>query len=335
VKIGGFDTDRRVLIVAEIGNNHEGDFALAEKLVVRAAESGADAVKVQTIVPELLVSPLEQERVEQLRRFQFSYEEFVHLGRTARREGLLYISTPFDLTSVDALEEHVDAFKVASGDNTFYPLLSRICRTGKPLVVSSGLTDWRQIKHVHDYILARRSRATADDLAFLHCVCAYPVPAADANLAVIGTLKQLGVTVGYSDHTLGIEAAVLSVAAGARIVEKHFTIDKEYSSFRDHQLSADPADLEEMVRRIREAECLLGCHEKRLLECERSLRTAVRRSIVAAQDLSKGHRLTREDLIWTRPGGGLAPGGEDELVGRVLAERLPAGTAIRPGHFCD
>ncbi|MCK4304166.1 MAG: N-acetylneuraminate synthase family protein, partial [Candidatus Eisenbacteria sp.] len=259
MRIGNHDTDQRVLIIAEIGNNHEGQYGLAEEMIERAARAGADAVKFQTIVPERLVSPRQAERIAQLKRFQLSDEDFTGLSQVARRAGVLFISTPFDLGSVATLEPLVAAYKVSSGDNNFIPLLDRICRTGKPILLSAGLTDWVEIKRSCGHIRDQwRTRGIDPGLGVLHCVSAYPVPPAEANLAVIGRLRELGVTTGYSDHTLGIEAAVLSVAAGARIVEEHFTVDKNYSSFHDHQLSADPADMQELVRRVREVETFLG-----------------------------------------------------------------------------
>lgn len=336
MKIGTIDTDQRVMVVAEIGNNHEGDRALAERMVREAAAAGVDAVKFQTIVPERLVSVQEQARIEQLKRFQLGYDAFAVLSRVAREEGLLFFSTPFDLESADALAPMVDAYKIASGDNTFYPLIERVCRTGKPLMVSLGLTEWEQAVHIHDFIRTQwDTHGVHQDVALLHCVCAYPAPEDETNLAVIRRLAEIGDTVGYSDHTMGVDAAVLSVAFGARIVEKHFTVDKNYSPFRDHQLSADPGEMAELVRRIRQVETLAGSREKQVNACEEGNRIPVRRSVVAARDLEAGCTICIDDLGWVRPGGGLAPGDEALLVGRSLDRAVRSGEMILKDYLRD
>lgn len=331
MRIGRFDTDRRVMVIAEIGNNHEGDFDLALELIALAARAGADAVKFQTIVPERLVSVGEADRIAQLRRFQFCPEQFAELAERAEREGVLFLSTPFDLDSVSILNPLVPAFKIASGDNTFWPLLDTVARTGKPVILSSGLTGLDEIRASRDRIRAVwRASGVPQEMAILHCVVSYPTPPEQANLGAIRALAELGETVGYSDHTLGIDAAVLSVPLGARIIEKHFTISKTRSSFRDHQLSADPADLAELVQRVREAELLLGDGVKRVLPAEAAARTAARRSIVARRGLAAGQVLGWQDLDWVRPGSGLPPGRESELVGGRLRAAVGQGTQLCP-----
>ncbi|MCH8164304.1 MAG: N-acetylneuraminate synthase family protein [Planctomycetes bacterium] len=330
--INDFDTDRRVLIVAEIGNNHEGSYALAEELIGLAAQAGADAVKFQTFRTQHYVSPCDQQRFEQLKSFELRFEQFERLSKLARDEGVLFLSTPFDIQSAQALNDIVAAYKISSGDITFYPLLEVVGETGKPVIVSTGLADLREIAAAKATIeRARNERGLAGELALLHCVSSYPVPRDQANLAAIGELKVLfGCTVGYSDHTLGIEAAALAVAAGARIVEKHFTMANDYSAFRDHQLSADPREMAELGRRIRAIETLMGNGEKVPQPCERDLITALRRSIAANRDLPAGAVLSRDDLTWVRPGGGFVPGQEDSVVGRELVGPIAAGQAISP-----
>lgn len=331
MRIGTIDLNERVLLVAEIGNNHEGSCALAERLIGLAAEAGADAVKFQTIVPERLVSPREEKRLAQLRRFQLSYGEFEKLARAAQRAGVLFLSTPFDVESARFLAPLVPAFKIASGDNNFLPLIEVVARTDKPILLSAGMSDLDDIRRTKRFIeTIWAERGVSPGLAILHCVVSYPTAPHDANLLAIRRLASLGVTVGYSDHTFGIDAAVLSVALGARVIEKHFTIDKDHSEFRDHQLSADPADLRELVRRVRQAERMLGDGDKRVLETEQGLVAAVRRSIVAKRDLPAGTVLAWEDLDWLRPGGGLSPGREGELIGRQLVRSVAKGEMIRP-----
>jgi sialic acid synthase SpsE len=334
MKVGPHDLDREVLIVAEIGNNHEGDFARAEDMIWAAAAAGADAVKFQTIVPEKLVSVLESTRIAQLRRFQFSYDQFAALAAVARRAGVTFLSTPFDLESVAALDPLVPAFKIASGDNDFFPLIEAVARCGKPILLSTGLADLAAVARAKDCIeRISRDLAKHGGLVLLHCVVAYPTPAEQANLGALRDLATLGTTVGYSDHTLGADAAVLSVALGARVIEKHFTLDKNQSDFHDHKLSADPADMKELVRRVREAEVLLGSGGKRILSCEAAAEKRARRGIAAARDLDPGTIVSAADLIGVRPRAGLAPGAEDLLIGRRLTAAVPRGAAVLPEHL--
>ncbi len=334
MKIANHDTDERVFIIAEIGNNHEGDFGLAQDMVRAAAEAGADAVKFQTINPVELVSASQAARVAQLEKFRFSYDQFAQLAGLAASCGTLFMSTPFDLDAVRFLDGLVPAFKIASGDNDFFPLLRAVAQTGKPIVMSAGLMELEEVARSRDFIRGVwQEQGVSQDLAILHCVSCYPTPEEDANLLAIRALAGLGVTPGYSDHTLGIEAAVAAVAVGARIIEKHFTVDKNYSDFDDHQLSADPADLKELVRRVREVEALLGRPGKGMSGCEKTSKTPNRRSIVAKVPLAAGAVLGMEHLSWVRPGGGMAPGREAEVLGKRLTRPLAPGEMILPDNL--
>lgn len=330
MRVGKVDTDERVLLIAEIGNNHEGDFELAKDMIAAAGDAGADMVKFQTIVPEKLVSPLETERVEQLSRFRFSYDQFAELAEVAAGHGVMFLSTPFDVESLHRIAAFMPAIKIASPDNTFYPLIEAAAETGKPIILSCGLCDAAEIVAAHQRITSiwKANSKRRKELAFLHCVSSYPTPDDQANLGAIHALKRFDVTVGYSDHTLGIEAAVLSVAAGARIVEKHFTLDKTHSDFRDHQLSADPADFRRMAKRIRHVEQLLGHGDRSPMECEEPGRVVFRRSAVASADLPVGTVLEAKHLDWVRPGGGVAPGREDALLGKTLTVGKMRGEQI-------
>jgi N,N'-diacetyllegionaminate synthase len=330
MKIGPCDLKQEVLVVAEIGNNHEGSYERAERMIARAAEAGAGAVKVQVIVPDRLVSVSQAERIRQLSRFQLSQVQFEQLAEVARRHNVLFLATAFDLQSARFLAPLVPAFKIASGDNNFFPLLETIARLGKPVILSTGLMGLADVRRSKDFIeRVWHEEGLAAELAVLHCVVNYPTAPTDAHLLAIRSLQTLGCTVGYSDHTLGIEAAVLAVALGARIIEKHFTLDKNQSDFRDHQLSADPAELTELVRRVKQAQILLGSGEKRLQSAESDVVRSVRRSIVAGRDLEAGAVLHWDDLSWVRPGDGLAPGQERLVLNRKLARTIRKGEMIQ------
>lgn len=329
--INGFDLDKDVFVVAEIGNNHEGNLAVARELVQQAAASGVHAVKFQTFRTEHFVSRRDSARFARLKSFELPFLAFHELHDLTRSLGLSFLSTPLDLDSARFLTPFVDAFKIASGDNHFFPLLDVVCTTGKPLIVSSGLSDLERMHTCQQYIHEQwAGRGIVQELAVLHCVSSYPVPREQANLFGIKSLaEKTGCTVGYSDHTLGIEACVLAVALGARIIEKHFTLDKNYSEFRDHHLSADPGEMKQLVRRVREATQYLGVREKRVQESELHAAPLIRRSIVVSRDLSPCHCLTMADLTWIRPGDGLPPGQEEKVLGRKLRRALVCGEPVR------
>ena len=333
MKIGNINTKEKVFIIAEIGNNHEGNFELAKQMISQAAVAGADAVKFQTFIPKNLVSNEDQDRLKQLSRFQLSYEQFTELALIAKEKRLIFFSTPFDIESAKFLNTIQPIFKIASGDNNFYPLIDTVASFGKPMIVSTGVADLDLIKKVYDKILKIWASKKEDypSLALLHCVASYPVPDEQANIASIIYLKKLfpQAVIGYSDHTLGIDAAVLSVIAGARIIEKHFTVDKNYSTFRDHKLSADPKEMRLLVDQVRKAEVMLGIEEKKTQNCEKEMNIAGRRSIAAARKLSIGSTLAWDDLIWVRPGKGFPPGDENRIIGKKIVRELKMGQIIQ------
>lgn len=331
MKIGSLDLLQKVMIIAEIGNNHEGDFSRALEMLDAAAEGGAHAVKFQTIIPDLFANRhVTPERYERIKKFQLSFEQFTQLKERADAKGVIFMSTPFDLESARFLAPLVPAFKIGSPENTFYPLLELVGSFGKPVILSCGAADSDIVALAVERI--RKSAAThnvSTEIALLHCVSSYPTPVDQANLRAIEHLSErFGLTTGYSDHTLGIQAAVLSVALGARIIEKHFTIDKNYSDFRDHQLSADPSELRALVSAVSEAEMLLGTPTKSIQPCEEGSLTAIRRSIVAIKDIPAQTIISEDDITWTRPGGGIAPGEEYKVIGKRISRGITRGEMI-------
>jgi len=335
MKIGNVSLREQVFIIAEIGNNHEGDIDVALQLVRLAAEAGADAVKFQTAKADLFVSPADAARHERMKRFELGEDGYLRLRDAAREAGLAFISTPLDMESARFLGPIVDAMKIASGDNTFVPLLRHAGACAKPVILSTGLADLRVVRRAVDVIeKAGRSAPGTHPLAILHCVSSYPTPLGEANLRAIGTLAaSFDYTVGYSDHTLGVDVPVAAVACGARIIEKHFTLDKNYSDFRDHALSADPDELAEMVARIRATEVMLGDGRKELQHSEQDGSVAMRRSIAAARDLPAGHLVEMDDLMWIRPGSGMAPGDEELIVGRRLSRSVKKAELFDDAQF--
>jgi sialic acid synthase SpsE len=306
MRIGDRELDGPPLLVAEIGNNHEGDPGVARELVEAAAAAGAGAVKTQVFRTEGIVRRRDAARFAQLERFRLPDTVHEELAALARARGLLFVATPLDLDSAAFLAPLVDAFKVASGDNDFLPLLDAVGRAGTPVLFSTGLSEMADVR-------ATKARLEAAGAA----------PDAIAALAA-----ELRCVVGYSDHTIGIETAVAAAALGARIVEKHFTLRHDFSDFRDHQLSADPVQLHRLADALRAVPGMLGEPVKRVLDEERALLAPVRRSIAAARDLPAGHVVALADLAWLRPRDGLEPGREDELVGRTLAREVAGGDSI-------
>jgi len=330
-----FGDDRPVFIVAEIGNNHEGDFDRAERMIGEAAAAGADAVKFQTIRAETLVNARETARRKTLGGFELSFSQFEALARRAGREGVVFLSTPFDLESVRFLDGLVPMFKIASGDLPFTDLLEAVADRDKPVMLSRGAANQAEIRAAVDRIVGRwRERGVEPGLALMHCVALYPTPPEAANLAAIPALAQaFGLPAGYSDHTLGVEAAVLAVAMGARIIEKHFTLAHDLSPFRDHQLSADPAEMRELTRRVRLAEAYRGEGGLSPSPGEAAVREGMRRGACAARDLAAGTRIEAHHIAWLRPLGEFGPEQAESLCGRTLGRGIGRGEPFTDGHF--
>jgi len=320
--------EKEVFIVAEIGNNHEGNFDLAIEMIEAAAKTGVDAVKFQTFMPEKYVSSADSSRLERLRKFKLSKEQHWMLAKKAEELNLIFFSTPFDLESAIFLNEIQSIFKISSGDNNFTPLIKLIASFNKQTIISSGLSDLNSLKELVD--LWHCVGGCDENLSILHCVSSYPVPKEQANIASIYTLRDAfpKVTIGYSDHTLGSMASILAVAAGAKIIEKHFTLNKGQSNFRDHQLSADPIEMKNLVEQIREASVLMGKEVKSLQSCELEMVVPMRRSIAASKILRAGKIIDPNDLIWVRPGSGIPVGRESDVVGRIVLSDILQGELI-------
>jgi N,N'-diacetyllegionaminate synthase len=318
----------RVFIIAEAGVNHNGSVDLAVQLVDEAQASGADAVKFQTFRAERLATAAAhkaayQERTtaaaesqfEMLRRLELSEEAHKMLLKHCRQSGIQFLSSPFDLPSVDFLHSlDVPCFKVPSGEITNHPLLIRVARTGRPVILSTGMCTLGDVEEAVQVLQS----AGASELTLLHCVTEYPAPFAEVNLRAMHTLRTaFGLPVGYSDHTPGIEIAIAAVSLGAVVIEKHFTLDRAMPG-PDHAASLEPAELGQMVAAIRHVEEALGTGIKAPAPCELPNLSVARKSVVAARNLPAGHRLAPGDLDIKRPGNGLASKFLPALTGRTL-----------------
>jgi len=334
--LGGRDLRQASLLLAEIGNNHEGDPALALDLVAAALDSGADAIKIQVINPERLVNRSQTERIAQLKRFRLPLSVIAEMAERARAKGALFIASAFDTQSLDDIADLLTAVKIASGDLDFTPLLTHAARLGKPILLSTGMATLAEVKTAVQTIEAHGASATplAERLALLHCVSLYPTPLPAANLRTIVTLREtFGLPVGYSDHTLGIEAAIVALSLGARVIEKHFTLDKRRTTFRDHALSADPDDLRRLAAVIHQYEAALGTGDKQPLADELAMAAVARRSVVAARDLPAGTQLTAADLDCVRPRTGWPPEKIGALIGQTVRVSLKTHELLTEHHL--
>ena len=320
-----------VFIVAEAGNNHEGDFSVAKKLIDKASESGADAIKFQTYNVDRYIDPKLKKSYERLKKFSLSYEQFFKLSKYCKKKGVIFFSTPFDLQSAIFLNKIQKIFKISSGDNNFKDLINLVARFNKHLIISSGLSRLDDLKNI--YKMVKKIRGKNLKLSFLHCVSSYPTPINQINLSNIRLIKENfnDVNVGFSDHTIGTKTPLYAVLAGARIIEKHFTLDNKFSNFRDQLLN--PKNFKIMVNQIREAENILGEKRKIALPLERKNLISMRRSAYASRNLKKGQILTRKDIIYLRPGSGLNEEEVRKILGKKIKVELDKSRSIKKRYF--
>ncbi len=290
MKIGDFDLDNKVFVIAEAGVNHEGKIDNALRLIDDAAHAGVDCIKFQTYHTDKFVLKTNKDRYIQRKKFELSVKQFVKLSKYARERGLRFLTTALDCQSVDEIEKYVSAFKVSSLDICNYKLLEHLLKKQKPLIISTGMHNMTEIKNSMDFIIQKKSRSfLSSSVVLLHCVSAYPVRnPANLNLLSIPYLHDFfNVNVGYSDHSLGIFACLGAVSLGARVIEKHFTINKEMTGVRDHALSADKEEMLELVKGIRYIEQALGKRDKEIMNVEQENKVLMKRSFILNKSLKK------------------------------------------------
>jgi N-acetylneuraminate synthase len=329
--------DRRPLIVAELSGNHNGSLERAFRLVDAAADAGADAVKLQTYTADTITIDHDgpgfrlNDGLWKGRTLHDLYTEastpyawHAPLFRHARDRGLLIFSSPFDETAVELLESlDAPAFKIASFEAVDHPLITRAAASGRPLVISTGMTSPREIAEA----LEAARQGGAGGVILLHCVSAYPAPCKDANLRALPRLAaEFGCLVGLSDHTLGTAAAVASVALGAVLIEKHFTLDRAEGG-PDSAFSLEPAEFKRLVSDCRDAFDALGGASLTRSKTE-AVNRQFRRSLYIVQDVAKGERLTLENVRSIRPGFGLEPKHLGAVLGRPAARALSRGEPL-------
>ena len=320
-------TNLKTLIIAEAGINHNGDVLLAKRLIDVAADAEADLIKFQTFSAKNIVTrsvskadyqyestDRDESQYAMLEKLELTEEMHRELIKYSQQRGIGFFSTGFDIASVDMLIRLGQVrFKVPSGEITNLPLLRHIGKQNKEVILSTGMSDLNEvgnaIKSLED-AGTTRSKITA-----LHCTTAYPAPIDDVNLsAMLSIQKAFGVSVGYSDHSEGIEVAIAAVALGAKIIEKHFTLDKTLPG-PDHKASLEPDDLKKMITAIRNIELALGDGVKRIMPSELKNRQVARQSIVAKANIKKGEALSETNITTKRAGSGISPMRWDQIIG--------------------
>ena len=323
---------KKTFIIAEIGNNHEGSFNVACKLIKEAKNAGVDAVKFQTFKTEDFISPHERKRFKKLKKFELSYEDFEKLSVIAKKNDLKFISTPLDINSAIFLNNIVDCFKIASGDNNYYDLIKTVLNFDKPTFISTGLLHFTEVKNLVEFI--KKIGFNFSRLSLFHCVSDYPVSYEEANLLSIKFLKKkLPLTIGYSDHTIGKEASVIAASLGAKIIEKHFTLSNNFSKFRDHQISLNPLDMKQLVSSIRKTELMLGLEDKKIQKSEFKNLDLIRRSIYSANNYNKNSIIKKNMIKILRPANIYKPNDLKKILNKKINKKIKIYKVFLPNYF--
>ena len=331
----------KVFIIAEAGVNHNGDVGTAMHMIDVAKKAGADAVKFQTFKAEQVISRFagkaayqkrtsnpNESQLEMIRRYELSEADHKSLIKHCRKRGIVFLSAPFDIGSIDLLRRlGLKVFKIPSGEITNLPYLKKIGSMGKRIILSTGMSDMPEVKNAVRVL--ERSGTSKKKITVLHCNTEYPTPYRDVNLLAMLTLRdKLKVRVGYSDHTPGIEVAIAAVALGACVIEKHFTLDRNMPG-PDHKASLEPVELKAMVEAVRNIEQAMGSGEKKPSSSELKNLCVVRKSIVARKSIAKGDSFTSENIAVKRPGIGLSPMMWNDVIGSQAKKNFKEDDLIR------
>lgn len=319
----------RCIIIAEAGVNHNGNLQMAKELIDVAADAGVDYIKFQTFKADKLAgvsapqadyqsmnNNSSDSQIEMLKKLELSFEDFEFLNEYAKTRHINFLSTPFDEDSIEFLSDiGMDYMKIPSGEITNLPYLRNIARHRIPIIMSTGMSTIKEIEDAMSVLM--ESGIQKEDIILLHCNTEYPTPMNDVNLRAMNTLSdKFGVKVGYSDHTKGIEIPIAAVALGAKVIEKHFTLDRSLPG-PDHKASLEPQELRQMVQYIRNVENAMGDGEKRVTESEKKNITVARKSIVASGNIKIGEVFSESNLTAKRPGTGISPMKWEVVIGKI------------------
>lgn len=331
---------KHIIIIAEAGVNHNASMEMARRMVREAARAGSDYVKFQTAVPELVISSIApkaeyqkettgegESQLDMCRAIHLPLSAYAELAELCREEGIGFMSTPFDLVSIDTLAPlGMDYWKIPSGEITNLPYLRKIASKGGKVILSTGMSTLDEVETAVSVL--EKGGIPRRDVILLHCTTQYPTPMEDVNLRAMDTLATLGCGgIGYSDHTLGIEVPIAAAARGAAVIEKHFTLDKNLPG-PDHRASLEPAELKAMVDAVRNIEVALGTGVKTAAPSEVANINVARKSIVAARDIKCGETFTEENITVKRPGGGINPMLWDDVIGKRASRDFAYDTLI-------
>ncbi|MDF9798019.1 N,N'-diacetyllegionaminate synthase [Catalinimonas alkaloidigena] len=315
------------LLIAEIGGNHEGNFEYALKLTDLAIASGADYIKYQMYSGDSLVSKMEgAQRNAHFKKFELSQEQFIILANKCKAANVGFMASVWNPDYLSWIDEHMSIYKIGSGDLTAYSVIREIAKTGKPMILSTGLATLQEVLETVAFIQSLDDRyKEANYLSVLQCTSMYPIPFEDANLSVMNLLRQVTqLPVGYSDHTEGSRALEIAVAMGAEILEFHFTDEREGKTFRDHKVSLTKDEVLTLGQKIKDIRSLQGHYLKRPLEVEGDHRISFRRAVYPAHDLIAGTVIKAEDLVSLRPNHGIDARDFDKVIGRKLKTEVQA-----------
>ncbi len=340
--MNGIDTSK-VFIIAEAGVNNNGRLDLAYQLIDAAKNAGADAVKFQTFKAENVVSKLadkaeyqkkttgsDKSQLEMIKELEISFDDFIKLKKYCDKKGIMFLSTPFDHQSIDFLYDLVDIYKIPSGEIINYPYLKHIAAKNKSIIMSTGMANLGEVEEAVNTIREVNSEA---EISLLHCTTNYPTPYEEVNLKAMQILvAAFKLPVGYSDHTLGIEVPIAAVAMGAKIIEKHFTLDKNLPG-PDHKVSLEPDELKEMVKAIRNIEMALGDGIKKPNKSEIEIMKVARRSLIATRDIRSGEIIKDSDITIKRPGVGIPPKFKEIVIGMKLVNDIRQDEPFRWENF--
>lgn len=312
-------TDNKIIIIAEAGVNHNGDLDMARRMVYAAKEAGADYVKFQTAVPELVISTFApkaeyqknttgeaESQLEMCKAIHLPLSDYAGLKELCDSVGIGFMSTPFDLVSIDCLAPlGMDYWKIPSGEITNLPYLQKIGARGEKIILSTGMATLAEVETALQVL--EKAGTPRSNVYVLHCTTQYPAPLESVNLRAMDALATLGCAgVGYSDHTEGIDVSVAAAARGAVVIEKHFTLDRNLPG-PDHKASLEPAELKRLVDAVRRVSVMLGSEEKTAADAERPNMEVARKSIVAARPIAAGEVFSEENICVKRPGNGISP----------------------------
>lgn len=332
--------DTHIIIIAEAGVNHNGNFDMARQMIIEAKKAGADYVKFQTAVPELVISTFApkaeyqkettgagESQLEMCKAIHLPLSDYSRLKAICDEVGIGFMSTPFDLVSIDCLDAlKMDYWKIPSGEITNLPYLRKIASKGGRVILSTGMSTLEEVSTAVEILVA--GGIAREDIILLHCTTQYPTPAEAVNLRAMDALRAIGCGgVGYSDHTVGITIPIAAAARGARVIEKHFTLDRTLPG-PDHRASLEPDELAAMVNAVRIVEQALGTGVKEVAEAERPNIAVARKSIVAARDIRAGEVLTEENITVKRPGNGISPMLWDKIIGTTASRDYSADELI-------